>query len=94
MAGNSAARGHGRPPKEREERYYEITISTVTFAQWKRIIEKAGEQAEQGDHQARKWLADYIVGVPEQPIHLSGDYPVIREVLFQGQGPDEPMDDE
>lgn len=83
---------NGRPKKARETRYYEILVSTVTFEQWKRIVDKARQQAERGDATARKWLADYIVGSPEQNIHISGDYPVIREVVFQG--PDEAMDDE
>ena len=92
VAGNtegSKSRGGGRPPKEREIRYYEITVSTVTFAQWERIVRKAAQQAERGDAVARKWLADYIVGVPEQTqnVNVTG-YPA---VLFNG--PTDALDD-
>ena len=64
---------NGRPKKEREERYYEITVSACSFADWTRIIQKAVDQAKRGDATARKWLGDYIVGVPEQNIRHSGD---------------------
>ena len=61
----------GRAPKEREERYYSILMSACTFEDWKRIIEKAVEQAKRGDGQARKWLADYLVGTAEQRLDLT-----------------------
>jgi len=63
---------NGRAPKAREERYYEITLSTVTFADWEEIIRKAAEQAKRGDYQARKFLADYLLGPPLQRAELLG----------------------
>lgn len=63
--------GPGRPPKEREERFYEITLSTVTYKDWKEIVEKAAEQAKRGNATARKWLSDYLIGVPDQNVNLS-----------------------
>jgi hypothetical protein len=62
----------GRAPKAREERYYEITMSTVSFDDWKVIVEKARDQAKKGDPVARKWLADYLVGVPDQNLNING----------------------
>lgn len=56
----------GRPPKKREDRYLEITISTCTFDDWKAIIKKAVADAKRGDSVARKWLSDYLVGPPVQ----------------------------
>ena len=58
----------GRAPKSREQRYYEITMSACTYADWEKIVKKAADQAKRGDAQARKWLSDYLVGVPEQPV--------------------------
>jgi phage terminase large subunit len=55
---------HGRSPREREERYYQILMTAVTFEDWKRIILKAVNQATRGDTQARKWISDYVVGSP------------------------------
>jgi len=56
----------GRPTKEREVRYHEILLSSVSFADWQRIVEKARDQALKGDSVARKWLADYFIGPPIQ----------------------------
>lgn len=80
---------NGRPKKQRETRYYEILVSTVTYEQWGRIVAKAAQQAERGDAVARKWLADYIVGVPEQTqnVNLNG-YP---SIVFNGPT-EEPVD--
>ena len=78
----SKSRGGGRPPKEREQRYYEITVSTVNYSQWERIVRKAAQQAERGDAVARKWLADYLVGTPEQNINLTG-YPSVQDVIAE-----------
>lgn len=62
----------GRAPKSREERYYEIAISAVTFAQWRNIIEKAAQQAERGDATARRFLADLFLPTPAQRFELTG----------------------
>ena len=66
-------KGGGRLPKSREERYYRVTISTCTFADWRAIIEKAVDQAKRGDAVARKFLADYLVGVPTQDHTIRGE---------------------
>jgi len=63
---------NGRPKKEREERCYEITLSAVTFDDWKAIVTKAKEQAKRGDAVARKWLADYLIGPPAQKTEITG----------------------
>lgn len=70
----------GRAPREREERYYTILMSSCTFEDWKRIIQKAVEQAKRGDAQARKWLADYLVGAAEQRLDITsgGDKIIVR----------------
>jgi len=65
----------GRKPRAREEKYYEITMSACTFADWAKIVGKAVEQAKRGDATARKWLSDYLVGVPETP--LSGGVEIV-----------------
>lgn len=62
----------GRPPKEREQRFYEITLDAVTFDDWKAIVKKAVEQAKKGDSTARKFLADYLIGPPVQRNELTG----------------------
>ena len=64
--------GPGRPKKEREEKYLDITMTACTFDDWKAIIKKAVDQAKRGDATARKWLGDYLVGAPTQRHELSG----------------------
>jgi hypothetical protein len=69
----------GRPPKEREDRYRDILLSAVTFDVWTEIVKKAADQAKKGDAVARKWLGDYLVGVPIQRNEISGkDGDIIR----------------
>lgn len=63
---------NGRPRKEREERFYEVAVTAVTFKDWREIIEKAVYQAKRGDTAARKFLADYLMGVPVQKIEHGG----------------------
>ena len=50
----------------------EITLSAVTFQDWHDIIKKAVKQARVGNSQARKFLADYLLGPPAQRHELSG----------------------
>lgn len=61
----------GRPKKEREERYYKITMSAVSFTEWREIVKEAATQAKAGDAQARKWLSDYLIGSPQQKLDIT-----------------------
>jgi len=62
---------NGRAPRGREERYYEILKQSVSIDDWKQIITKAVDQAKRGDAVARKWLADYLIGPPVEPIDIT-----------------------
>ena len=62
----------GRPKKDREIRFLEITLSTVRYEDWRKIVKKAVTQAQRGDNQARKFLADYLLGPPAQRLEHSG----------------------
>ena len=79
--GNSASVGKGRPPKEREDRYYEITMNACTFKDWNTIVSKAVSQAKRGDSVARKFLADYLVGPPPQRHEHTGEGG--NEIIFK-----------
>jgi len=81
----------GRPKKEREVRFLEVTLSAVTFSEWEKVVEKALEQAKRGDSQARKWLSDYLIGPPQQRIdHTTGGEKIKAYIGFT---PDEWDDD-
>jgi hypothetical protein len=47
-------------------------MDAVSIEDWVKIVLKARDQAIRGDHLARKWLSDYLLGPPEQAIKLSG----------------------
>ena len=76
VKGNQVAKGTkagpGRPKKAREQRYYEIMCQRVTFADWRKIIDVAIARAKSGDREARKWLADYLMGPPVKRTELTG----------------------
>ena len=50
----------GRPTKEREQKYYEYAMYTVTYKEWQDIINRAVADAKRGDASARKWLSEYL----------------------------------
>ena len=50
----------------------EITLSAVTYTDWRQIVKRAVAQAKRGDSQARKFLADYLLGPPPQKHEISG----------------------
>ena len=62
----STANPKGRPKKVVEEGYVRAFVSKVTVAEWEKVIARALVQAKKGDKDARKFLADYIVGPPVQ----------------------------
>lgn len=78
QSGNPA----GRRSRTTEERYLRATISQVSVADWREIVDRAVLQAKKGDHRARQWLSDYIIGKPAQAVELSGkDGDSIRIVM-------------
>ena len=81
---------NGRPPKAREERYMEITMSAVTYADWGKIMKKAASQAERGDSQARKFLADYLLGPPPQKHEVKSDGDLVFRVVHERDWDDPP----
>lgn len=67
---------NGRMPKEREIKFYDLTLSAVSDEDWTAIVLTAVKLAKRGDAQARKWLSDYLMGVPSQPINLDNSGPI------------------
>jgi len=63
---------NGRPKKQREQRYYEIALNACTFKDWRIIWKKAIEQAKDGDKDARKFVADYLIGKAPQKLEHTG----------------------
>lgn len=70
VAGNGG--GPGRPKRDIEHKYLDITLANCSQSEWREIVKKAVQQAVRGDAVARKWLADYIIGTPVQRSEVSG----------------------
>jgi hypothetical protein len=64
-AGNSG--GPGRPRRETERSYLAALSDACTLDDWGAIVQKAVQDATEGDATARAWLASYLVGRPESP---------------------------
>lgn len=67
----------GRKPRATEERYLELTRQAVTEADWKAVVMKAVDQAKRGDANARKFLADYLIGPPPQRHEINTEKPLL-----------------
>lgn len=51
---------HGRPPRAVEERYGKALRRACSSKTWSRIVERAVEQALEGDAPARAWLSKQL----------------------------------
>jgi hypothetical protein len=54
------------PVRSTNEKFLKLTFDTVKDDDWREIIEKAVEQAKQGNPTARQWLSNYTIGIPRQ----------------------------
>jgi hypothetical protein len=70
----------GRLPRTKEEKFYKATVSAVTLKDWREIIKKTVEQAKRGNPSARTWLANYLLGPPQQRLDVTSDGSQIESV--------------
>lgn len=54
--------GPGRRPVPVELAYLETTRAACPPEEWRRVVEKALEQAIRGEHRAREWLRRVLLG--------------------------------
>jgi hypothetical protein len=78
--------GPGRPTKEREQKYYEYAMYTVTFKDWQAIIGKAVADAKRGDSSARKWLSDYLAPQSQRQEITGADGDPLEIVVTYAKG--------
>jgi hypothetical protein len=57
--------GPDRPRRQTEADYLRVTMQACSLETWRAIVEAAVEAARGGDHQARQWLARYLIGEPQ-----------------------------
>jgi hypothetical protein len=73
----------GRPARDIEENYRAIMLDAVSPEDWRTIVLKAVDQAKRGNGLARKWLADYIIGLPVQRTEHSGPEGDALRIVFE-----------
>jgi hypothetical protein len=56
--------GPGRPARVVEQDYIVALSEAVPLDRWRKIIERAIADAEQGDPKAREWISNYLMGRP------------------------------
>ena len=61
---NGGKDGPGRPRRAIESDYLAKLSEAVPLSVWQEIVAKAVEDAREGDHAARPWLAGYLCGKP------------------------------
>lgn len=74
----------GRMSKEREVKFYDLTVSAVSEEDWIGIVKTAVRLATKGDAQARKWLSDYLIGLPQQKLDLTTNGENINSIGITG----------
>ena len=72
--------GPGRPRRAVEEDYLAALSDQLSIERWENIVCKAIEDAENGDHRARDWIARYALG-PSPKVAEMGLQGALR--LFQ-----------
>jgi len=67
--GNTAALGHkGVRPKTYAHEYLAVLRDELTPDKWRKVVRAAIEQAIEGEHRARAFLASYAMGQPVQQV--------------------------
>jgi len=56
--------GPGRPPRATEAGYLLALSDAVDLETWRAIVQRAAEDARDGDDKARRWLAGYLLHKP------------------------------
>jgi len=72
--------GPGRPRRAVEEDYLAALSDQLSIERWENIVTRAIEDAENGDHRARDWIARYALG-PSPKVAEMGLQGALR--LFQ-----------
>ena len=56
------AGGSGRPKRSTEENYLQVLSEQVTLKDWTEVVQRALDDAKNGDNRARDWLGKYLMG--------------------------------
>ena len=62
VKGNTVSKGHGRLPRQVESDYMAVVVGSVSLDDWQAIVQRAVQDAKDGDNTARQWLTKLLVG--------------------------------
>src|SRR5690606_33041548 len=92
IKGNSG--GPGRPRRHSEAEYIEALVEQVSPTKWRKVVNKALDDAAKGDHHARRFLAAYLMGKPPQILELhAGDAALLADLVKLVQESGMPLSD-
>ena len=66
LPGQRALNPTGRPTKRKEELYLTSMQRCATVERWEAIVNRALDDAADGNASARTWLSNYLLGKPAQ----------------------------
>ena len=75
----------GGPGRPRTAEYLKVMTEEVTPEDWRQITAKAKWQAKRGNKDARKWLSDYVLGLPLQRSEITGSGTMLVEWIQVNQ---------
>lgn len=56
----------GRAPRTTEAAYLQAVAAACPPPKWKKVVERAVQDAIDGDARARDWLSHYLIGKPRE----------------------------
>ena len=60
--------GPGRPRRRVEDDYLASLCDEIPLGLWREIVQRAANDARNGDHRAREWISRYLLPVPAQRV--------------------------
>ncbi len=63
----------GRPRREVEAEYLDVTIASVSKEDWATVVRSMISRAKAGDVAAARWLADYMLGKPTERLNVTSE---------------------
>ena len=78
------AGGPGRPKRSTEENYLQVLSEQVTLKDWTEVVQRALDDAKNGDNRARDWLGTYLMG-DKPPAMLLKPEPTIDAVALAAE---------
>ena len=80
VAGNPG--GPGRPTSPRKRQYMDALATHISLEHWNEIVDRAVKDAISGDHRARVWLTESLMGKTAQTLNLqNSDTALLADVL-------------